>query len=195
MSIAYNYEVVAVDQAAKCMEVKYTALGYPTQHIGCRLPYPGESLEDVIDIYSPVRFWQEQAMEAQTVAVGASGTINPNAPLSFEETKALKLIELSAKRFEAETSGVTVDGMTYSTQRDAQLQIANVNAALQAGTISEALWKTADGTFVTLTAVNAPGVVAAVVAHVQECFALEESLRAQAIAAATLTELAAVVWP
>lgn len=77
MSITYTYEIVAVDEAARVMEVVYTAEGHPTQHIGARLPYEGESLEAVIEMYSPVRFWEELKMAVVPPAVGVTGVITP----------------------------------------------------------------------------------------------------------------------
>lgn len=79
MSIEYKYKVVAVNQAARCMEVVYSSEGRQTMHIGARLPYEGELLEDVIKMYAPVQMWLD--MEAKVVApeVGASGTVVPVA--------------------------------------------------------------------------------------------------------------------
>lgn len=75
MSIEYKYEIVSVDETARCMEVIYTATGHQTMHIGARLPYVGESLEAVIQMYSPVRFWEEQQLSVEVPPVGAQGTI------------------------------------------------------------------------------------------------------------------------
>ena len=80
MSITYTYEIVAVDEAARVMEVVYTAEGHPTQHIGARLPYEGESLDAVIEMYSPVRFWEELQLAVVAPAVGITGTIIPEEP-------------------------------------------------------------------------------------------------------------------
>jgi predicted DNA-binding protein (UPF0251 family) len=77
MSIVYTYEIVAVDEAARVMEVVYTAEGHPTQHVGARLPYEGESLEAVIGMYAPVAFWEEQKKEVVIPSVGLTGSIDP----------------------------------------------------------------------------------------------------------------------
>jgi len=84
MSITYNYEIIAVDQAARCMEVVYTSEGRQTMHIGARLPYEGEELEAVIAMYSPVVYWLEQERAIQVPQVGTSGTIVPS-PMPSEE--------------------------------------------------------------------------------------------------------------
>lgn len=80
MSITYTYEIIAVDEAARCMEVVYSAEGHQTMHIGARLPFEGEPLEAVVEMYAPVALWLEQEKAVQVPQVGARGTIVPTAP-------------------------------------------------------------------------------------------------------------------
>lgn len=79
MSITYNYEIISVDEGARCMEVVYTSEGNPTMHIGARLPYEGETVEAVVDMYAPVRYWEELKTPTAAVSVGQSGTVSPNS--------------------------------------------------------------------------------------------------------------------
>lgn len=80
MSIEYTYEIISVDEAARCMEVVYTSVGRATIHVSARLPYEGETLEGVIDMYSPVRYWEEQELPVVVPQVGQTGTITPPEP-------------------------------------------------------------------------------------------------------------------
>lgn len=98
MSIEYTYEIVNVDEAARCMEVVYSADGHQTMHIGARLPYVGETLETVIAMHSPVVYWEEQARPVVLPQVGASGTVvpastepvvEPTSPTVFEVTEVV----------------------------------------------------------------------------------------------------------
>lgn len=75
MSIDYTYEVIAVNEAARCMEVVYSSTGRQTMHIGARLPYEGETLEAVVRMYSPVAYWLEQEAKVVVPEVGTSGQI------------------------------------------------------------------------------------------------------------------------
>ena len=84
MNIAYNYEIISVDPAARCMEVVYTSEGRQTMHIGARLPYEGEELEAVIAMYSPVAYWLEQERAVQVPQVGTAGAIVPPPPPAEE---------------------------------------------------------------------------------------------------------------
>ena len=87
MSIEYTYEIASVDAQARCMEVIYRADGYPEQRIGARLPYEGEALEDVIQVFAPVPHWIAMTRPVVVPQVGASGSIAPvvaSAPAAAE---------------------------------------------------------------------------------------------------------------
>jgi hypothetical protein len=75
MSIEYTYEIISVDPTARCMEVVYSAIGHPTMHIGTRLPYEGETLEAIIQMYAPVAYWQELLQPVVIPSVGVTGTV------------------------------------------------------------------------------------------------------------------------
>lgn len=80
MSITYTYQIISVDEAARCMEIIYSADGHPTQHIGARLPYEGEPLEFIIQMYAPIRYWEELKEKVVCPPVGATGTITLSDP-------------------------------------------------------------------------------------------------------------------
>lgn len=82
MSIEYSYEVLSVDEANRCMEVKYTAAGYDTIHVSARLPFSDERLEDVIALFAPMVIWVESKLPVSLPAVGVKGTIVPPAQLN-----------------------------------------------------------------------------------------------------------------
>ncbi len=80
MSIEYTYEIISVNAQARCMEIVYNATGYPTMHIGARLPYEGEELEAIIRMYAPVRYWEELTQAVVVPEVGTSGALAPLPP-------------------------------------------------------------------------------------------------------------------
>lgn len=59
------------------MRIMYTAPGRESVLMGARLPYEGEALESIIEMYSPVRYWQEQETAVVVPDVGATGTLIP----------------------------------------------------------------------------------------------------------------------
>lgn len=77
MSIEYTYEIISVDQKARCMEIVYRSENRQTMHIGARLPFENEALEDVVASFSPVAYWAEQDAVVIDVAVGTTGKITP----------------------------------------------------------------------------------------------------------------------
>ncbi len=88
MSIKYTYEIINVDEAARCMEVVYSSNNRQTLHIGTRLPYEGESVEDVIRAYAPVAYWQDREKRVVPPSMGLSGEIDtaPVVPSTPPET-------------------------------------------------------------------------------------------------------------
>lgn len=80
MTITYTYNIIAVDEQTRCMEIVYAAEGHQTMHIGARLPYEGESLEAIVAMYAPIAYWNEQKMSVVPPAVGTSGVITPPPP-------------------------------------------------------------------------------------------------------------------
>lgn len=73
MSIEYTYEVIATNEQARCMEVRYTAPGKEPIVIGVRLPFAGEPLADVVAEYAPVRYWADLDRPVELPVVGATG--------------------------------------------------------------------------------------------------------------------------
>lgn len=89
MSIAFKYTIINVDESARCMEVVYEAEGHQTMHIGARLPFEGEILEDVIKAFAPVTLWLELATPVTAPQVGLTGTIEPTVAIEAIEKSAL----------------------------------------------------------------------------------------------------------
>ena len=77
MSITYTYTVILVDEAARCMEIVYEASGHQTMHISARLPYEGETLEDIVRMYAPVLSWEAAVRIVIVPSVGATGVLAP----------------------------------------------------------------------------------------------------------------------
>lgn len=79
MSISYTYTIVSVDETARCMEIRYEAEGRQPHHVGARLPYEGEELEAVIEMYSPVALWLSEQKNVVVPSAGLSGVIAPSS--------------------------------------------------------------------------------------------------------------------
>lgn len=81
MNITYKYTIISVDASARCMELMYESAGHQTMHIGARLPYEDETLEQIVKMYSPVAFWETVVRSVTVPTVGTTGVIKPDPPL------------------------------------------------------------------------------------------------------------------
>lgn len=194
-TIQYKFEIISVNQAARVMEVVYTAEGRQTMHIGARLPYVGESLESVVEMYSPVAYWMEQEAQVAAVSEGATGNIGAIVVQTLVSAKEKKKAELALSRYHFEVSGVVVNGVNVSTDRQTQASIYGTHAAMQAGMLQSVNWKTIDGTFIALDASGIAAVAQAVTTHVQSAFNLEKQLVDQVEAATTIEAVEDIKWP
>ena len=122
---------------------------------------------------------------------------NPKKPttgnLNLSAAKKLKLEELAAARWKAETGGTEIQGIQIATDDRSQAKITG--AALQA-TIDPSYvcqWKTEAG-FIDLNAQQITGIAVAVRAFVQSCFDREAALNGLVAKAETSEEIAAISW-
>lgn len=80
MNIEYTYKIINVDNGAKSMEIVYDSSIYGVLHVGARLPWKGETLENIVLMYNPTRYWLEQTMETASVEVNSQGTQQIDVP-------------------------------------------------------------------------------------------------------------------
>lgn len=140
---------------------------------------------DITEMFHPDLIWVEIPDEA--VAVGwafAAGKFTaPVIPApTAEELKAM----IAARRFEAETAGITLYGSAIDTGRDSQALITGAAMAAMLDPNYSCQWKTAGG-FIELTAPQLLAIATAMRAHVQACFDREAQLLA-ALEAGSFTE-------
>lgn len=110
---------------------------------------------------------------------------------TFDELKALKKQQIASARYEAETAGTTVNGVTLDTGRDSQALITGAAVAAILDENYSLNWKTTAG-FIHLSAPEIIAVAQSVRAHVQSCFDREGELVALVDAAQTAEELNAI---
>ncbi len=190
--LPYTYEIINVSEEGRFMEVVYTVDGKPPMTVGVRLPFEGESLETLIHIHSPVRYFIEQMTPVANVATGTTGSYSiPEETL--ESVRRDKLLEVAAWRYAKETEGVYINGNLISATRDSQASLTATFTSMKEGFINTVNWKMADGTFVTLSLSDITAIAQAVVSHVQSCFDREAYYITMVNNASTIEEVKNIV--
>lgn len=102
--------------------------------------------------------------------------------------------QIADRRWQAEVSGITVNGMAVATDRDSQSLITGAAIAAMRDPAYVCRWKTAGG-FVELNAEQLTAVADTVRAHVQACFDREAALLAELDAGTLTPEMLEQGWP
>lgn len=191
MSIEYTYEVVSVDENAKCMEILYRSEGRESLHIGARLPFEEETLDSIVAMYAPIAYWLERDRQVVAVTVGSKGTMLPDsaAPLTLEEARTAKCGYV-AQRMEALTrTPITVGAYSVSANLNSLTSALLAYTALKEGIVSSADFKTANGSTMQLDLDTAKELLGMLTSRVQQLLAEEQTLLAAVAAASSIAEL------
>jgi hypothetical protein len=111
----------------------------------------------------------------------------------FAKAKEAKKAEVAQARYNAEISGVTINGVSIKTDRESQGLITGAALKAMQDSTYTCKWKGMDG-FVELTAPQIIAIADAVRAHVQGCFDHEAELLLLIEAATTEAELNLITW-
>jgi hypothetical protein len=121
----------------------------------------------------------------------------PGPPLA--ELKSRKLSALAARRWRAETGGISVNGSPVATDERSQAKFVGACLAATLDANYSVQWKLADGGFTTLDHDQIIAIAQAVRAHVQACFDHEATFAGAVQAAPDEQALAAIDveagWP
>lgn len=110
-------------------------------------------------------------------------------PESLPAAKSRLLARLAHRRWQVETGGFVIGGLSIATDDRSKLMLMGAAEQARRDSTWTARWKTGTG-WANLTAAQVTAVADAALAHVQACFALEADLAGQIAAAADSTILA-----
>ncbi len=157
--------------------------------------YPGVGCWPVVDLPPPSidPLTHRLADRTYTVDVPARQVVGAHSVVarSISEIRADLRRQAEAKRYAAETGGITVGGAAVKTDRESQALLTGAAAALSAGLPGPINWKAVNG-WVQLGPDDVTALATAVAAHVQRCFSREKALCEQIDAATDATELASI---
>ena len=120
-------------------------------------------------------------------------------PYDLDTAKRVVKERITAKRWEVETGGITVEGAgKILTAIDDQNRISSAIAGIETAGIDAVDFKAADG-WVHLTKAELLGIAALIVKHVQACFSQERALHELTDAATSVEDLLGIDitegWP
>ncbi|WP_228390217.1 DUF4376 domain-containing protein [Pseudomonas helleri] len=101
---------------------------------------------------------------------------------------------IAARRFQAETGGIIVEGIQVNTERDSQALLTGAAFAASLDPAYQIKWKAATG-FVDLSAQQIIGVASAVRAFVQSCFDRESELLGAVADGSITAQMLEEGWP
>lgn len=129
-----------------------------------------------------LRLVQKQVLAAYQVegVGGLSGEVwlIPAVDMSTADAKTAARAALAARRYEAETGGILVNGIPFKTDRETALILTGARIAALEDPAFTVDWKVGNGVFVTLDATALIAAADAVRAHVQSCFSNEKTIDA-----------------
>ena len=141
---------------------------------------------DIAELFHPALVWVE-VPEGSGVACGWTCSAGQfSEPVPTRQTGEEMAGNIAARRYQAEISGIIVNGMHLPTDRDSQALVTGAALAAVIDPAYRCQWKTSEG-FVDLTAPQIIALASTMRAHVQACFDREAELLA-ALEAGTYTD-------
>lgn len=70
-----TYEITAVNEAQRCMEVLFRATNQPDVLVGARMPFDGEDLAVLVSSFAPIGYWEDLGKQVTPVTVGTTGAV------------------------------------------------------------------------------------------------------------------------
>jgi len=86
--ITYTYTVISVDESARCMEIVYSSEEHGVMHVGARLPFEGETVEQIVAMFAPVQEWRLRALAVIVPELGITGHMTDTLPVVQESIEA-----------------------------------------------------------------------------------------------------------
>lgn len=202
----YTYEIINVDESAKCMDVVYSCDGFNEVTVGVRLPFDGENIEDVIESASPVPMWEESTVSRVVPTVGQKGTKSVEVvPFGISVTDGMtdaEIVEFTAKQkldeasyaraTKTENGSVVINGITFGTSKADLLDLKLAIDELKLGSVASKNWKSKGGLFIELELADAESALSACMKFVQDAFDAEKAIVDAVNIAETVDQIKAI---
>ena len=84
-----TFEITAVNESLRCMDVVFRAAGQPEVLVGARMPFEGEDLNALMASVAPIGYWEDLAKQVAPVTVGTTGAVTLNAPINTDNVSTM----------------------------------------------------------------------------------------------------------
>lgn len=84
-----TFEITAVNESLRCMDVVFRATGQPEVLVGARMPFEGEDLNALMASVAPIGYWEDLAKQVAPVMVGTTGAVTLNAPINTDNVSTM----------------------------------------------------------------------------------------------------------
>lgn len=116
MRVDYTYSIINVNESARSMEIVYQSPEHGVLHVGARLPWEGETVEDIVRMYNPSLYWLEQTRSTVPVQEGITGSQSigigePDEPLTLEQKRDIAVLTRMQFMLSLEDHGLYDDAL------------------------------------------------------------------------------------
>jgi len=84
-----TFEITAVNESLRCMDVVFRATGQPDVLVGARMPFEGEDLNTLVASVAPIGYWEDLAKQVVPVSVGTTGAVTLNTPINTDNVSVM----------------------------------------------------------------------------------------------------------
>lgn len=128
--ITFTYTVTGKSADNNCLEVEYSAEGYPTILVGTPIPLQGTDLTEFFRSYAPIGQWATIGLQPIEIEVGLSGTVAPVVNVSATAAA------LGSSTATTTIDSSTVDALLAELRAGVTATTASVTASTSATTAS-----------------------------------------------------------
>lgn len=197
MNVQYTYTIDSVDNETNTMMVSYRSEGLPDAMVSTRLPFDGETVEEVVKSCAPFSFWEMSNLTYTSVEVGVSGNIDTSS--DFIEEEASKDIDTLKKeaidRITEWRNGKLSNGARYGEEliggdHKTLNTLRSIKQNISDGIYASVDFKLKNGAFTVIDGSNVDEAISIVATYMQSIFT-EEKAKVEYVNA--LTDIDAVV--
>lgn len=174
----FTYEVTRVDEDNKVMDLVFKTEGLSDVLVSARLPFNGESVDDLALSVAPFYAWDMEQAEFTTPSVGVRGSLVIAEGIEEElvnitdiaEAKELKIKEVNEWRKSTLKTPFAVNGNLVAPDQRTMNTLRSIKDNIDNGIYTEVNFLLEDNQYTTITAENVDSYISQVAIKMQSIF-------------------------